>query len=233
MFHANFWAHLEMNLETGQFVEAGNPLNTPATLYRMTEPQFMVERLKDDLALQLYAVARGYARGLDRERLNKLVAHLDYRTDWNREEELPRQARQLLDRYSLRATQFVLEKAREFARQNRKKLLIVLFDPFRAMKEMRESGTRYDQRIVDFLKKEKFDYFDMNEVQLRDFARYRIPFDEYMKLYFIGHYNPRGNPFFAYSIKDKIVSWLDPQPVPYRKRDEESVDFKEYLQPVR
>ena len=73
----------------------------------------------------------------------------------------------------------------------------------------------------------------MNEVQLRDFDRYRIPFDEYMKLYFIGHYNPRGNHFFAYSIKDKIVAWLDPKPVPYRERNEESVDFKEYLRPAR
>ncbi len=233
MFHANFWAHLEMNLQTGRFVEKENPLNTPAALYRMTEPRFMVERLKDDLALQLYAVALGFTRELDVERINKLAAHLDYRMDWSREPELPRQAQELLDRYSFEATRFILGKAREFAGRNHKKLLIVLFDPYRAMKEMRESGTRYDQPVVDYLKQERFDYFDMNEVQLRDFARYRIPFQDYMKLYFIGHYNPRGNHFFAYSIKDKIVAWLDPKPVPYRNRDEASVDFKGYLQPVR
>jgi hypothetical protein len=233
MFHANFWAHLEMNLETGRFVEKENPLNTTKALYRMSEPRFMVERLKDDLALQLYAVARGYTRELDREHINKLATHLDYRMDWSREPDLPRQARELLDRYSLAATRFVLGKAREFAAQTHKKLMIVLFDPGRAMREMRDSGTRYDQPVVDYLRQEKFDYFDMNEVQLRDFGRYRIPFDEYLKLYFIGHYNPRGNHFFAYSIKDKIVAWLDPKPVPYRNRDEESVDFKGYLQPVR
>ncbi len=233
MFHANFWDNLEMNLETGRFVEKKNPLNTPSALYRMAEPRFMVEQLKDDLALQLYAVAPGYTRELDRERIGRLAAHLGYRMDWSRDSELPRQARELLDRYSLEATRFILGKAREFAGQNRKKLLIVLFDPYRAMKEMRESGTRYDQPVVDYLKKESFDYFDMNEVQLRDFARYSIPFDEYMKLYFIGHYSPRGNHFFAYAIKDKIVSWLDPKPIPYRTRDEESVDFKGYLLPGR
>jgi hypothetical protein len=233
MFHANFWAHLEMNPETGRFVEKENPLDTPASLYRMTEPRFMVERLKDDLALQLYAVVRGYTRELDRERIDKLAAHLGYRMDWSRAPDLPRQAQELLDRYSLEATRFVLAKARDFATRNGKKLMIVLFDPGRAMRELREKGTRYDQPVVDYLKKEKFDYFDMNEVQLSDFARYRIPFDDYMKLYFIGHYNPRGNHFFAYSIKDKIVAWLDPKPVPYRERDEESVDFKGYLQPLR
>jgi hypothetical protein len=229
MFHNNFWPHVEMNLETGQFVEKENLLATPAALYRMTEPRFMVEQLKDDLALRLFAVSLGYIRDLDRERTDKLAARLNYRLDWDQASELRRQARELLDRYSLEATRLVLGKARAFAGQNRKKLLVVLFDPFRAMNEMRQSGTRYDQPVVDYLKKENFDYFDMNEVQLRDFARYKIPFEEYRKLYFVGHYNPRGNHLFAYSIKDKIVSWLDPKPVPYRKRDEESVDFQGYL----
>jgi len=233
MFHANFWAHLEMDLDSGRFVEKENPLNTPASLYRMIEPRFMVDRLKDDLALQLYAFVMQYTRELDREPIDKLAAHLGWRMDWSRPSDLRAQARQLLDRYSLEATRLTLAKAREFARSNNKKLLIVLFDPGRAMREIRQSGTRYDQPIIDYLKKENFDYFDMNEVQLRDFAQYSIPFDDYMKLYFIGHYNPRGNHFFAYSIKDKIVSWLDPKPVPYRTRDEESVDFQQYLRTVR
>jgi hypothetical protein len=66
MFHANFWAHLEMNLETSRFVEKENPLDTPGALYRMTEQRFMVDNLKDDLALQLYANAMEYTRELDR-----------------------------------------------------------------------------------------------------------------------------------------------------------------------
>jgi hypothetical protein len=149
--------------------------------------------------------------------------------DWSKEDTLTLQAGDLLDRYSLRATRFILGKVREFARQNRKKLLVVLFDPGRAMAELRQSGARYDQEIVDYLAKEKFNYFDMNEVHLRDFKKYNIPFDEYRKLYFIGHYNPRGNHFFAYSIKDTVVAWLDPKPVTYRKADPESVDLRSYM----
>jgi hypothetical protein len=79
------------------------------------------------------------------------------------------------------------------------------------------------------LTKEKFSFFDMNEVQLRDFKNYSLPFDQYMKLYFIGHYNPRGNHFFAYSIKSKVVEWLDPKPITYQKRDPQTIDFKGYL----
>ncbi len=233
MFHANFWSHLEMNLDTGSLEEKENPLNTPASLYKMTDPQFMVDKLKDDLALQLYAVAMGYTNDLDQPQVAKLASHLGYQFDWSQPSERKRQAQELLDRYSLEATRFTLAKAREFAQQNKKKLLVVLFDPGRAMREMREGGQRYDQPIVDYLKRENFNYFDMNEVQLADFARYRIPFDEYRKLYFIGHYNPRGNHFFAYSIKDKIVAWLDPKPIPYRNLGEETIDFSGYLKTTR
>lgn len=189
----------------------------------------MVERLKDDLALQLYAFKRGFIQDLDREQVDKLAARLDHRMDWSRDATLGQQASGLLDRYSLRATRFILEKVRQFARQSGKKLLVVLFDPGRAMNEMRQSGVRYDQEIVDYLVKEKIDYFDMNEVHLRDFQQYRIPFEDYRKLYFIGHYNPQGNHFFAYSIKNKIVDWLDPKPGTYQRRDPESVDLTSYL----
>ena len=69
----------------------------------------------------------------------------------------------------------------------------------------------------------------MNVVQLRDFEKYRLPYDQYMKQYFIGHYNPRGNHFFAFSIKDQVVEWLEPKPITYRPPDPQSIDFHGYL----
>jgi hypothetical protein len=222
MFHNNF-------LETGKWMEKENLLPTPSSLYHMTEPQWMVEHLKDDLALQLFAFKQGYIRDLDQERVNKLAGLLGFTTDFRRESDLRTQVVGLLDRYSLRATRYVLEKMREFAMQRGKKLLVVLFDPYRAMSEMRQKGTRYDQEIVEYLTREKFNYFDMNEVHLRDFRKFNLSYEEYMKQYFIGHYSPRGNHFFAYSIKDKVVEWLDPKPLTYRKPDPQTVDFKGYL----
>jgi len=228
-FHNNFWPNVEMDLQTGRFVEKENLLPTRETLYQMTDPQRMVELLKDDLALQLSALKAGLIRDVDRKPISALAARLGYPMDWSRESDLPTQAGELLDRYSLRATQFVLEKAGEFARQNGKRLLVVLFDPYRAMAEMKQSGTRFDQPIVENLIREKFNYFDMNEVHLRDFKKYNLPYPEYLKQYFIGHYGPRGNHFFAYSIKDRVVEWLDPKPITYRNPDPQSMDFRGYL----
>jgi hypothetical protein len=222
-----------MDIQTGRFVENDNRLPTRESLYHMTEPQWMFDRLKDDLALRLYAFSSGYIRDLDRKPVDALAARLEFPFDWSRPSTLQAQAGALLDRYSLRATRFILEKAREFAARNRKKLMVVLFDPYRVMAELRRSGTRYDQEIVDYLTREKFNYFDMNEVHLRDFKKYNLPYQEYMKQYFIGHYSPRGNHFFAYSIKDKVVEWLDPKPITYQKPDPQSIDFKAYLRDVR
>jgi hypothetical protein len=229
MFHNNFWPNLEMDLGTGQFVEKQNLLRTPESLYRMCDPEWMVEHLKDDLALQLYAFKLGYIRDLDRPAIDRLAARLDYRMDWGDGAFLRSQAGGLLDRYSLRATRLVLEKARRFADERGKKLLVVLFDPSRALEAMRQGKRRYDQEIVDYLAAGGYNVFDMNEVHLRDYRRSQLPYGDYMKQFFIGHYNPRGNHFFAYSIKGKVVEWLDPKPITYRQADADSVDFRGYL----
>lgn len=229
MFHGNFWSHIEMDLDSGRLVERENLLSTPAALYQMTDPQFMVDHLTNDLALRLYAFKLGYIRDLDREQTSRLAACLDYHIDWSLGSALTQQAGELLDRYSLCATRYILAKTREFTKQNGKKLLVILFDPYRVMADMQNGGTRYDQEIVDYLKKEKFDYFDMNEVQLQDYRKYSLTFETYMKEYFIGHYSPRGNHFFAYSIKNTVVNWLEPKPITYRKTNAESDDFKGYI----
>ena len=229
MFHGNFWSHMEMDLDAGQMVEKPQLLSTKAELYKMTDPQFMVDHLKDDLALQLFAFKLGYTRDLDRKLVDKLADRLSYSWGWSRESTFAQQATELLDRYSLGATKLILEKTRQFTGQNGKKLLICLFDPGRAMSQMQKTGTRYDQELKDYLTEEKFEHFDMNEVHLQDFKKYNLSWDDYMKVYFIGHYNPRGNHFFAYSIKDKMRRWLNPAPIPYRKVGADSPDFRGYL----
>jgi hypothetical protein len=41
------------------------------------------------------------------------------------------------------------------------------------------------------------------------------------RVYMVGgdsHYNPRGNHFFAYALKDRLLELLDPKPLPYQDR---------------
>src|SRR5208337_187967 len=71
MFHNNFWANIEMNLDTGRFEEKTNMLPTTDSLHHMSDPQWMVDHLKDDLALQLLASKLGYITNLNRGLVDK------------------------------------------------------------------------------------------------------------------------------------------------------------------
>lgn len=244
-FHGQFWAHVEMDLQTGRFVERESPMTTTQALYHMADQEWMLDHLKDDLALQLAAYADGRTEALDRKQVSRLAATLEFPFDWTADSQTARlagtyrssspmtpmqtQAAALLNRYSQRANIFILEKVRAFANQHGKKLLIVIFDPYGVMQQMHNGVARSDQETLDYLVKQKFDYIDMNEVQLRDFKKYNLSWEDYQKQYFIGHYSPVGNHFFAYSIADRVANWLSPKPITYRNPDASTLDFEGYL----
>ena len=230
MFHNNFWPNLEMDLETGELLEKENLLVTPESLYKMTDPEFMYRTLESDLALQMQVFSRGLINEIDRDAISQLSRHLgltppDLANARNPREEVGK----VLNKYGFLATKYVLRKAREFADANHKKLMIVLFDPSRSMRQLIENGTRYDQEIVDFLTENDYLFFDMNVVHAQDFKEVGGSLEDYRKRYFIGHYSPRGNHFFAFAIKPKIVEWLDPKPITYQPSEQRMVDFRGYL----
>lgn len=244
LFHANFWSNVEMDLSTGHLVEKEQLLPTKESLYHMTESQWMAQHLKDDLALQLTAYSAGLIRELNRKQITELATRLNFPFEWNQQSQtetvdgpygrmtpLQAQAAALLNRYSQRATIFILGKARAFARENGKKLMIVL-NSNADIEEMKQRGTREDQEVVDYLVKEKIPYVDMNAVFLEGFKQSNLSKADYMKPYLVngaGHFNPMGNHFIAYSIKDRLVELLDPKPIPYQQPDAQTINFKGYL----
>ena len=229
MFHGNFWANIEMDLNTGQLVENDNLLSTPQSLYKMTDPDWMVKNLKDDIALQMALYEREMINDIDIQNIKKLSNHLNFDVDLQYQEISRKSVKKILDKYSFAATKYILKKAKEFARSQNKQLMIIFFDPYRVARKLIENATRYDEEIVDHLEKNNFNYFDMNLVHVEDYKNFNLSLDDYFKRYFIGHYNPTGNHFFAFSIKDRIVEWLQPKPITYRNTQQKLIDFKDYL----
>ena len=229
MFHGNFWSHIEMDLQTGRLLEKESLLPTPKSLYKMTDPNWMYEALKDDLALQMYLYKNGQINDVPDQPLETLSKHLKCPVELG-DENLRSSVAKLLDKYSFEATKYILNKAREFTSANNKRLMVIIFDPSLTRQLLNKAQTRYDQEIVDFLNKEGFNYIDMNLVHVEDFKSFNISVDDYFKRYFIGHYSPVGNHFFAYSIKDRIVEWLDPKPITYQDSAHKMLNFKGYLQ---
>lgn len=216
-FHANFWSNIEINLETGELEEHENLLSTPETVYRMTDPEWMLTSLRDDLALRLLTYVYGQVTDIDLAAARQLAAHVGFDPDSVTSPQPPRSVvEELLDRYAFATTKLILNKAKKFARDRNKHLLIVLFDPYRVTRPLVEGKPRYDQEIVDYLRNEDFHFFDMNPVHVEDYKRFTLPFDDYLRRYFVGgHYNPAGNHFFAFALKRVLVEWLDPKPITY------------------
>jgi hypothetical protein len=243
LFHGNPWAHIEMDLLTGRWVERENPLPTHEALYKMCDPEWIVEYHHDDVAMQLNAYAGvpsfglpGKTLDLDRKRVDQLADALEFRFDWSSHVDCRSQALKLQSVYSQRGANHVLDKARAFAQTSDKKLLVVLnytarYDSFRTP-IIPYDGTRQDQEILDHLIREGFDYFDMNAVHQREYEKTTGSYSQYMRQYLvgdIGHYNPRGNHLFAYSIKNTLVEMVEPKPLPYQDRKTETMDFTGYL----
>jgi hypothetical protein len=229
MFHGNFWAHVEINLKTGKLEEKENLLPTRESLYKMTDPDWMYEALEDDLALQMYLYKNNQIRDIDLGALKALSRHLKCPVDLGGEN-LRSSVAELLDKYSFKVTKYILNKAQRFADDNNKKLMVIILDPYRVTRQLLAGGTRYDQEIVDFLKQSNVNHVDFNLMHVEDFKSFKLSVNDYFKRYFIGHYSPAGNHFFAYSIKDRIVEWLDPKPAPYEESKRRMMKFEGYLQ---
>ncbi|MFC2126443.1 hypothetical protein ACFLU5_16760 [Bacteroidota bacterium] len=231
MFHGNFWSNIEMDLTSGKLAEKENILNTPESVYKMMDEDFLVDALKDDLMLQLSLIVRSQVNtDLDVKGLKALADIYDLpEIDFKDEKNTYKTANALRNTYAFDATKYILKKASAFVEKHGKKLMILHLDPYNVLQTLLQKGTRYDQEVVDYLNKNNYLYIDMNEVHVIDFKNFILSFDDYMKRYFIGHYNPSGNHFFAYALKNKVVEWLDPKPITYRKDDSKMVDFNGYL----
>jgi hypothetical protein len=84
----------------------------------MCDPEWMLEHLSDDLAMQLavYAGDADYGQPgkideLDRPKIERLAELLDFPFDWGADSDQRRQAATPLNRYGQRATIYILDKA--------------------------------------------------------------------------------------------------------------------------
>jgi hypothetical protein len=227
MLHGNFWSNLEMDLDSGKLVGKDSILSTPEALYKMTDADFMVQALRHDLMLQMGLFCREDTHDIDKALVNRLAQWLGCApVTADSVEAMRPQVDAIRQEYAFSATRHIIDRTMAFGEAQGKKILFVLFCP-RAMRQLITTGERYDQAIVDYLKQQGIPYFDMNRVHVEDFKQFNLPLEDYLKRYFIGHYSPAGNHFFVFSIKQRMVDWLEPKPITYRGDDAARIDFRE------
>lgn len=215
MFHGNPWAHIRLDLNTGKAVEIENPYSTPESLYKLCDKDYVFEHFKDDPIVQLIVAEQGGA-DVNAKNIKALAEAFKVDADFSTPEGFARTAHAVHVEYGLRASVQILEKARAFAQEKNKKLLILLSYDSAHIIEACKGFRRIDQEFVGFLKENNVQFVDVMAKHVEDFRNFNLSPAEYVRRYYIGHYKPQGNHFFAFAVKDAIVDWLEPKPPAYR-----------------
>jgi hypothetical protein len=220
MFHANTWAHVRIDPETGNLVEHENLCLTPESLYQLCDKNYVYETFKDDAVVKII-FAQQSGTGVDFSELKKLAAILCVEVDFSSPEASRKSAATLHIACGLRTSTLIVKKAQIFAENEDKKLLILLsYDQDQVAKAC-EGQPRIDQTFVDFLKENRVPFVDTLAKHIEDFKAFNLSTREYVARYYVDeHYSPKGNHFFAFAIKDAVVDWLDPKPIAYREGSE-------------
>jgi hypothetical protein len=174
-----------------------NPCPKPESLYDLCDFDGAWRRFKDD-----YLLERNAARALRREQKAADVPATDFD-----DAELTRRA--------LYASMRVVEKVEEFAAREKRRVLYVLSYNPQTVRRQLQGKPRFDQALVDFLEKRKLPYVDLLKAHAADYARFAPKIDAYVDRYYIGHYNPLGNHFCAFAMKDQVARMLQPPPPAY------------------
>ena len=146
-------------------------------------------------------------------------------------------ATRLLHAYAVRVGIKIMDRLQEFCKQNHKELMVLLSYPVgavwhacnRSSSDDPDNTDWHPQYFKDHLAERGIRMVDSLPAHVTEFDSFRLSAKEYVDRYYIGHYTPRGNHFFAYANKDAIRNWLNPPPPAYQNNQEPLIRFKGYL----
>lgn len=238
MFHANPWCHARLDPASGDLMERDNPCPNPESLYMLCDPDFVFETFgKDEIAQAIAAGREGvvaHAGVLERMAEMLDAGGLDLGTP----DQVRASANRLLHAYATTVGMKIVERLKAYCDTVGKKLLVLLSYPMGSVWNACEGNPPGDSpghidwhpRVFkDHLGKLGIPFVDTITKHVAEFRTFKLTAKEYVDRYYIGHYTPRGNHFFAYAIKDELLAWLDPKPPAYRLDDEPLIRFKGYL----
>jgi hypothetical protein len=214
-FHNSPWDHLVWDLGRREFVERRSHCPKPADLYRICDADWLMESFRGDWFFHT-AMAKKRVSGVDLELLRAHADSFGLRFDAKDPDALAASAGHAHTIIGLHSTLWVLDRARAFATERGKKLMFLLsYGAGGGMAAARGKPIE-DSLVLDRLRALPEPHIDIRDHHAADFKDFACDVEAYSKRYWIGHYSPRGNHFFAYAIKDAVVRWLEPKPVAYR-----------------
>ncbi len=214
--------NVHLDPETGQFEERQNAYATSEALYLLCDQDHVYEALVDEFDVQAI-LAQQHVTDVNTDVLDAMAEVLELPTDFSSPEAIARTGSELLQACALRSSMYITRKAVAFAEAAGKKLMVLL--SYSSDDVIRACGgqPRFDQAFVDYLAESQIEFVDTLHEHTQEFSTYRVTPEEYAGRYYIGHYNPRGNHFFAFAVKDAILAWLNPKSPTYRSDEGQSL----------
>ncbi len=238
LFHGNPWDYLRLD-SYGNLLKCDSKISDSESLYRLCDLSEVIQLFGDDLVVQILA-------GLDApehitaefiEKVSEVSGQKD-RIDVSSPEAAQKSLWRAYCAYAVRTSILLLSEIKEYVEKHGKQLLILLSYPFQSVVEIAKGIDRHEEEVTDWhpapfrkaLEDHDIPYIDTLYSHLKDFQEHRLSPDDYVKKYYIGHYNPEGNQFFARAIREELIRWLDPAPPAYRDvRPNSGIRFEGYL----
>ena len=208
--------HLRVNVAKGSCKQIENISKRPKDLFRLCDEDYLWRTFKDDPILKMVMAARRGGSNISETLINPVAVTFGIPDEKIANTETAKKIKKIHTEAALFATKNVVTWTEEFAKDTGKKLMIMLtFGQGNIAKHLAgEPG--FDQDFVDWLEDKPYPVIDMRDVFAADYKKYKVDIDQYLAPFYNGHHTPRGNFFTAWAIKDRVIQWLNPKPLPYR-----------------
>ena len=207
--------HLRVDVAKGRCQQRENVSKTPQDLHRLRDEDYLWSTFKDDPILKLVMAGREGRGNVSNALIDPVAVTFGIPEETMANTEAAQKIKKIHTEAALFATRNVITWAEAFAKENDKKLMVMLSFGRGNVQRHLTGKPRFDQSLVDWLGDKPYPVIDMLEHFAADYRKYRVDVDHYLAPLYNGHHTPRGNFLTAWAIKDKVVEWLEPKPRPY------------------
>lgn len=221
--HGLPWVHLRYNLETGDFEECPALCQNAEDLRALCDVDRFVATFEQDEIVQLFAIQQGLEVE-DLTHFYALAKAFDVQVDLEDPEKRARDAMKLHQLYGQHSSIWLLEKMRRWLEERNKKLFLILSYCMGTLNEYLTEGKQMDTFFLDYVARSGLPWVSLAEAHKKDFVDFNLTVPQYQERFYVmareaavfGHYNPTGNHFTTFAVKDAVVDWLEPKPPAYR-----------------
>jgi hypothetical protein len=209
---------LKVDLKNRTISEHPNPTPRKEDFYKLCNLDNAYELFKDDFVTRIriaHNKSKERNENLDYKEIHALTQTHGIETSLDSNPTMSNVVSTYHRECALFSTEKIIGKIEQFATENNKKILYVLSYPAGYIAKAHEENYRWDQSIIDYIRSRNLPLVDLGQAHFDEFKQFSINLEDYLKKYFIGHYNPLGNMFCAQAIQAKLAEMMDPKPVPY------------------